>query len=65
MFVAYNNIREDQNRQMASIHMKPIGDGEFETFMRRIHDSVWNLNMPLSEAKKLSGKYFFWDRLSY
>ena len=64
MFVAYNNLREEQDKKMINRGMVPLENGEFMLFMRRLNFMLWNGNMPLAKAKAAAGSTVFLERIS-
>jgi len=64
MFVAYNGIREEQDRKMKVHGMIPLDNREFSRFMYFLHRQLWVYGKSMCEAKKQAGSYVFCERIS-
>jgi len=64
MFIAYNGIREEQDRKMKIHDMTPLDNREFSRFMYFLHRQLWVYGKSMHEAKKQAGSYVFCERIS-
>jgi len=64
MFIAYNGIREEQDRKMRGHGMSPLDNREFSRFMYFLYRQLWVYGKSMYEAKKQAGNYVFLERIS-